>query len=400
MLTVTIAQAQAASPDGYRITIGDELELDILDDTDPPARFVVGSNGQLQLPYIGGIRVEGVTLGEARQLIADAYVQREIFIAPTVELSIASFRPIFVLGDVRTPGKYDYQPFLTAEQAAGLAGGTVISANNEEARVLERRSLEGTLAGLDAELGRLAAQYARVQAQLKDETEASWSDVPDAVKDIIAREVFDALKPSEDDIIALDRSNRETARALTEDAATEAESRIALIDQRESVLKDSLTNRQDELKRVQDLMERGLTTQATVSEAERAVAAQENEILILQEQRSSAMVQLNDLRSQLLQSDTAWEKALITEAQEYRSNIEKLMSQRVSIEDRLLLLQQWMSAGSGALADLGVSYTVRRRTETGVTDLEIEGSDELVPGDQLLIAIIPPEGGDKAEAGQ
>lgn len=401
LITLTsVALGQPVSPDGYRITIGDELEFDILDDNDPPVRFVVGSNGLVQLPYIGGIRVGDVTLGAARQLITETYVQREIFVAPTVELSVASFRPIFVLGDVRSPGKYDFQPFLTAEQAAGLAGGTVVSANNEEARVLERRSLEGTLTGLDADLARLAVQFARVQAQLRSETEVSWQDVPVAVKNVIARDMFDALKPSEDDIITLDSRNRDTQRKLTRDAATEAESRIALIDQRESVLQASLTSRKEEQNRLKTLMERGLTTQGNVAEADRSVAGQESEILMLQEQRSSALVQLNDLRSQLLQGDTVWEKSLITESQNFRSNIEKLLSQRISIEDRLLLLQQWMSAGSGAMAEILVNYSVRRRAETGIVTLRIAGSDELVPGDQLLIAVVPPEGAERTEAGQ
>ncbi len=383
--------AQAVTPDGYRITIGDELELDILDDSDPPQRFVVGGNGQIQLPFVGGVKVEGVTVGEARQLIASVYVEREIFVAPTVELSISEFRPVFVLGDVRTPGKYDFQPFLTAEQAVGLAGGSVVSGNSEEARILERRNLEGTLAGVDADLSRIAAQYARVQALLNGRPELNWDDVPADLREVIDRSTFDALKPNEDEIIALDVQNRETRRKLIEDAAKEAESRVALIDQRAEVLGASLDSAREELVRAKDLMDRGLTTQNALNEAEKTVARQENEILILGEQRSAALVQLNDLKSQLSQIQTEWEKGLISEGQGYRSEIEKLMTQRASIEDRLMLLQQWMAAGAGALADLPVTYTVQRRTESGVDTLTLAGSDELSPGDQLLVTVTAPE---------
>lgn len=391
-LVLSTGIAGAVTPDGYTITIGDELELDILDDSDPPQRFVVGTNGLVQLPFIGGIEVADVTLGEARQLIADAYVKREIFVAPTVELSVANFRPVFVMGDVRNPGNYEYQPFLTAEQAVGLAGGTAVSANNEEARILERRNLEGALNGTDADLARLAVQFARVQAQIEGSPEVRWTDLPETLRGVVDREMFDALKPKEDQIIALDDLNRTTQRRLIADAAQEAENRVALIDQRETVLVSALDLGREELQRARDLAERGLATQTAVSNAEQTIARQENEILSLREQRSGALVQLNQLQSELSRIDNEREKSLIGESQTYRSNIEKLMTERASIEDRLRLLEQWMSIGAGAESELLVGYVARRRTADGLVSLQLSAQDELAPGDQLVVTVRPPDG--------
>lgn len=380
-----------ATPDGYTINIGDELEMDILDDSDPPQRFSVGSDGQVQLPFIGGIAVENITLGQARDLIRNTYVEREIFVAPTVELSVANFRPIFVLGDVRNPGNYDFQPFLTAEQAVGLAGGPAISTNNEEARVLERRNLQGALTGLDSDLARLVTQYARVQTQLAGRTEVRWTDVPDEVRPVIDRELFDTLKPKEDEIIALEERNRATRRRQIEDAVTEAANRIALIDQREQVQSQALERIRGELDRNRILVTRGLKTQSSVTQYAQDVSRQEAALLELREQRSTALVKLNELQSELSQIDTEWHKQLLSQSQAYWSEINKLRSQRASLEDRTMLLEQWMTATNGTDTELLVEYRVRRRGRGGLQQIRLAPLDELVPGDLLVVTVKPPE---------
>lgn len=383
--------AGAATPDGYTISIGDELELDILDDSDPPQRFTVGGDGQVQLPFIGGVRVEAVTLGAARDLIRDTYVAREIFVTPTIELSIASFRPVFVLGDVRSPGNYDFQPFLTAEQAAGLAGGAAVSANNEEQRVLERRNLAGSLIGMTADLARLATQYARVQAQLANRQAVSWSDVPEAIRADVDRTLFDEMKPAEDQIIVLEDQNYTGRHRLLSDAIVEAEKRIELIEQRQKVLGDAVERGRAELARNRDLVDRGLRTMSVVIDKEQEFARLEGEFLRLREEQSAALVQINTLRSDLSQLKTDREKALLSAAQGFWSEIARLRANRASVEDRLMLLSQWISRSTGPEAELLVEYQVRRRTSAGVQQIALDPFDELLPGDLLMVRIKPPE---------
>jgi polysaccharide export outer membrane protein len=83
--------------------------------------FSVDKNGQVQLPTVGRIKVQGLTMGEAQDL-----VQRKIneyFTNATVILKLVSFR-ISVLGDVRNPGMYFiYNNQITILDALAMAGG-------------------------------------------------------------------------------------------------------------------------------------------------------------------------------------------------------------------------------------------------------------------------------------
>jgi polysaccharide export outer membrane protein len=83
--------------------------------------FSVDKNGHVQLPTVGKIKVQGLTVGEAQEL-----VQRKIneyFTNATVILKMVSFR-VSVLGDVSRPGSYlVFNNQITLLEALSMAGG-------------------------------------------------------------------------------------------------------------------------------------------------------------------------------------------------------------------------------------------------------------------------------------
>ena len=385
------AQVASATQDLFVISVGDELELDILDDSDAPQRFIVGRDGAVQLPYIGGLQVAATTIRDARENVRRAYIDRQIFVDPRIELSIASFRPVSVLGDVRTPGNYAFQPFMTAEQAVGLAGGVTVSVTNEEARVLELRNLEGTLGRLEFDLALAAAKFARVQAQLAGEQEVSLNNLPADLRPWINKSLFDEHKDGEDRIIALDARDRDTRRGLLEEAIEEAKKRVEYLSQRETLQTHQVGLLKAEVERQQDLFERGLVSRSNLSDSERLATEEESDLLFVREQSSAAIVQAATLQSDLSSFDADRERTLRTEGQTHLNDIKKIASERASIEDRMQLLKQWMNAASGLDTEVLIDYRVRRRTEVGVETETIAAYDELLPGDMLVIVIKSPE---------
>jgi polysaccharide export outer membrane protein len=83
--------------------------------------FSVDKNGHVHLPTVGKIKVQGLTTGEAQEL-----VQRKIneyFTNATVILKMVSFR-VSVLGDVERPGGFFiYHNQITVLEALAMAGG-------------------------------------------------------------------------------------------------------------------------------------------------------------------------------------------------------------------------------------------------------------------------------------
>ncbi|WP_019563922.1 polysaccharide export protein [Thioalkalivibrio sp. ALMg13-2] len=97
---------------------------------------LVHSDGSIFYPFVGRVRVEGLTVSEVRDIVARelaAYVTR-----PQVEVRVAQFnsQKVQVTGEVREPGRQPITQIpLTLLDAIGEAGGLTEDANWHDARL-------------------------------------------------------------------------------------------------------------------------------------------------------------------------------------------------------------------------------------------------------------------------
>jgi polysaccharide biosynthesis/export protein len=91
--------------------------------------YLVDNKGEVEIPVIGKVKVEGLTRTEAIDLIQSKISKH--LVAPVVRLNILNFK-ITVLGDVRTPGTYRIpNERITILEAIGLAGDLNITAKRD-----------------------------------------------------------------------------------------------------------------------------------------------------------------------------------------------------------------------------------------------------------------------------
>jgi len=83
--------------------------------------YDVNPEGNIVLPVVGPIKVEGLTLEETKKLLQES--ADKVFKNSTVECKLLSFK-FTVIGEVRAPGTYvNYNNYLTVLEAIGRAGG-------------------------------------------------------------------------------------------------------------------------------------------------------------------------------------------------------------------------------------------------------------------------------------
>jgi len=83
--------------------------------------YDVNSEGNIILPVVGAIKVNGLTLEETRELLQSR--AEKVFNGATIECKLLSFK-FTVIGEVRIPGSYiNYNNYLTVLEAIGRAGG-------------------------------------------------------------------------------------------------------------------------------------------------------------------------------------------------------------------------------------------------------------------------------------
>jgi len=114
--------------ESYQLGTGDKLRVIVFGEDDLGGEFQVDGNGHISLPLIGDVTAAGETASGLEQVIADrladGYLQ-----SPRVSVSVSTYRPFYVIGEVSKAGEYAYVNGMSALNAVALAGGYTPKAN-------------------------------------------------------------------------------------------------------------------------------------------------------------------------------------------------------------------------------------------------------------------------------
>ncbi len=106
----------------YRLGSGDQIKIVVFGQDDLSIQTRLPDVGTISYPFLGDIRVVGLTVSELENLIYTGLLG-DYLVNPSVAVSIVEYRPFFIDGEVKKPGGYPYQPGLSVDKAAALAGG-------------------------------------------------------------------------------------------------------------------------------------------------------------------------------------------------------------------------------------------------------------------------------------
>lgn len=119
----THGDAQVAASPTYRVGPADVLSVKVFDEPQLTNRFTVDSDGTITYPFLGRVPVQGRTLREVEEHITVG-LRSDYVKNPQVTVEIAEFRArsIFVLGEVKAPGKYNIEGPVTLLEVIAKAG--------------------------------------------------------------------------------------------------------------------------------------------------------------------------------------------------------------------------------------------------------------------------------------
>jgi polysaccharide export outer membrane protein len=116
------AYAAPGSQESYTLDSGDKLRVVVFGQEGISGSYLVDAGGNVSLPLAGTLPARGFTTHQVAQEITDklkhGYVRE-----PHVTVTIDTYRPFFILGEVTTPGQYPFVPNMTVENAIAVAGG-------------------------------------------------------------------------------------------------------------------------------------------------------------------------------------------------------------------------------------------------------------------------------------
>jgi polysaccharide biosynthesis/export protein len=144
----------------YKVGASDVLSIKVFNEDPLSNKYVVDSDGSITFPLIGRVQVAGKTTREVEEhltkLLQPEYLRRA---QVSVEIATYRSRSIYVLGEVRTPGRYNIEGPMTLLEVIANAGSTTSAASNT---IIVQRYKDGLAAAVSAPLAPGDSRWAEV----------------------------------------------------------------------------------------------------------------------------------------------------------------------------------------------------------------------------------------------
>ena len=343
--------------------------------------YAVGPGGAISLPFIGELMVAGKTTGDVASEIGQR-LQSEFALKtePSASVEIARFRPVYLTGDVTTPGEYPYAPGMTVLKAVSLAGGLRRSdAGQRFARDFINASGDAAVSG--SERGRLLARKARLLAEIDGAEEiampASLEKVPNAP----------ALLGSESALMKSRRERYELQLKALAELRELLESEVKSLAQKAETQKEQLALAQRDRERISRLSEQGLATSQRRLSIEERTADVESTLLDIDTASLRAKQDISKANQDEINLRNDWEAQRAKELQDTEAELEKL---DLELTTSRQLMSEALAQSAEALkfdaSKATINYIVVREGEDGPEEMPVDETTPLKPGDVVKVA--------------
>lgn len=126
----------------YKLGAGDKIQIIVYGEQDLSINeLLINTNETFNYPYLGLISTKNKTPQQLKIEI-ESGLKGDYLINPKIMVNIINFRQIYINGEVKKPGGYEYQPGLTVDKAIALAGGFTDRASRKSIKVKESENRE------------------------------------------------------------------------------------------------------------------------------------------------------------------------------------------------------------------------------------------------------------------
>lgn len=387
-------QVSVASAAEYRLGVMDKLRIRVAewqtaegairDWSAVSGDYGVGADGSVSLPFIGQLAADGRTTGElAEEIGKKMQILFGLRDRPSASVEIAEYRPVYIAGEVQTPGAYPYAPGLTVLKAVSFGGG-LRRADPGQRFARDFLRSEGEAAVYLAERNRLLIRRSRIVAEMsgakdiKMPTELGQNDEARAIME------------SEKALMA----SREKRLRLQLTALADLKSLLG--NEIESLSKKSTTQTrqleivQDDLDKIGPLAEKGLAVSSRRLALEQRTADLQATLLDIDTSSLRAKQDINKATQDETNLQNDWDAALAQELQNTEQELDTLALRLGTSRDLMseALLQSADAANlKGGLSAANIGYSILRTVEGKTEQLRATETTPVLPGDIVKVEL-------------
>ena len=381
LMSPLVATAGPAEP--YRIGPGDALAISVYGDAGLSGDFSVDSDGTISLPLLGGVVVLGKSLEDVRLAVTAGltpYVP-----SPAVTVRIASYAPVYVVGEVDTPGEYPFRPGMTTLQLVARAGGLRHAAADPADSVLLRTiALEGEYSEMALRRYAQEVQVARLQAELDGTGFEYPTTTAQAGVDLVASRL--AIE-NERRLFELRRDglqSSDTGIAAQIDGFVQE---IATLKENAKLYEDELGLLSEDVEAQRALVERSVSTPARLREVLREQSATRRDALELQATLAQAQQGKLEAERRRAELHQAFRTDAAAQLRETELEIASLRQRMTSQLKTMAALRDEDHTSVDPESAATPAYAIVRSTGLDTRQVSVDENTEVLPGDLLRVTI-------------
>ena len=349
--------------------------------------YTVSDEGAVFLPFLGPLSVGNRDSASLTDEIGKR-LQEKIGLVqpPAVTIEILEYPPIYVVGDVTTPGEYKFRPGLTVLQSLAMSGGPFRGKSQQQTQSIR---LVSELREIDHSIVRSAAKLSRLQAEMDGAKEITFDQPPGIDQqyttgiDNEERVIFQARAN------ALDRQSK----ALTE-LRDLLNTEIATLAEKLTGADDNIKSVEDQLSSVKSLVEKGLALSSRQLDLERLLTTYRSDRLDLVTAVMRGRQAISETTRNLEGLSDTRRSEVASEAQSERANLDQLKMKR-EMTQKLLIDDLATGVGPRNLGEeLPLAFTVSRRSEGQINQFQASETTALAPGD--VVRVVQPHISDES----
>ncbi len=387
----------------YRTGPGDTIDIAVRGVPDLTRRVAIELDGTISFPGLGTITASGLTLHELRVLVKSSIGGRGVSLRnldgggaippefDDIHVGIASYRPIYVKGDVVKSGEYPYRGPMAIREAVALAGGYAILRGDRGELALRSLDFKGEQEALWLEFAKERARVWRISIELGargENRDAVIAAIPPSApvsRDNVSS-IVDLAAQQLDSRRANDRREHAAVDAIIAQLDDEIKVTSTQVAAEEKAYEADLA----ELRNLTTLKEKGVVNPQRFADARRAVLFSSTRIL-------QANAKLGEVKR--LMSERTLQKykltadrmiALYLELETATVRLGEIQAKLRSVVEKI-----HFAAGNSTIAtgqqETAPSFIVHRRGAGGITRSIESESFELLPGDVVDIALLAPD---------
>ncbi|RWO63348.1 MAG: hypothetical protein EOS14_02490 [Mesorhizobium sp.] len=399
-LSVGLALAEQHNVGEYRLQTGDVIGFAVIGYPEMQKRAVIDQSGVIVLPALGPLNVLGKTIGDVRKEVIEVLKPKSLpqrsadgtetwtgFYPDQIVVDIEEYRPVYIDGDIASPGIQPFRPGMTVRQAVAAGGGYQLGRGELQNPEMTAADLGGRLHILRIRYQESEIKAARIEAQLSG---ARAIELPDAERDPSLEPRRDEALQQEGKHLEAVYADQEKERASIKLAATKAAERMGYLKEQQKADQAGAAADAAELDRLKKLFEKGLVQITSVNSAQRAVLLSATRALQTNAEIARLERDQGDLQRSLDKLIDQGRIDLLANLQTERAAMTQMRAEMDSLTKQIAYVMQMRSdlVGEGDRITIGVT----RSTDGRAATTEATEDTLLAPGDTITITLEAPPG--------